>query len=83
MYSRLRSFPEADVLLFPMITPSGLTMGTMTNLAIFLNSTASLSSEQSHLMNPIITYELFDSLGCILPVANINLLFSSFFGIFS
>ena len=81
MYYRFKSFPEAEVLLFPMITPSGFTIGMITNLAIFLNSTASLSSEQSHLIKPIITYELFDSLGCILPVAKISLLFGSFFGI--
>ena len=79
IYYRLRSFPEADVLLFPIITPSGFTIGTIINRAIFLNSTASLSSEQSHLMKPMITYELFDSLGCIRPVANITLLIGSFF----
>lgn len=55
MYSLFRSFPEAEVLLFPIITPSGLTIGTMINLAIFLSSTASFSSEQSHLINPMIT----------------------------
>jgi hypothetical protein len=48
MYYRFKSFPEADVLLFPIITPSGFTIGTIINLAIFLNSTAYLSSEQSH-----------------------------------
>ncbi len=62
------------------MTPSGFTIGTIINLAIFLNSTASLSSEQSHLIKPIITYELFDSLGWILPVAKITLLLGSFLG---
>lgn len=60
MYYLLRSFPDADVRLLPMMTPSGFTIGTITNRAIFLNYMAYFSSEQSHLINPIITYELLD-----------------------
>ena len=83
IYYLLRSLPEADVLLLPMMTPSGFTIGTIMNLAIFLNSTAYLSSEQSHLIKPIITYELLDSLGWILPVAKITNFLDSFLNEFN
>lgn len=35
MYYLFKSLPAADVLLFPKITPSGLTIGIIINLAIF------------------------------------------------
>lgn len=64
------------VLLLPQITPSGLAMGTIKKLTLFLKSAASLEVPAKKLIKPKSIWELFDSPGCHLPV--IRIFFFSF-----
>ena len=63
-----KSFPAALVLELPMITPSGLTIGTIKKFTLSLNSFAYFEFDIKKSMNPFIIWELFDSPGWILPV---------------
>lgn len=67
----LRSLPAALVLEFPIITPSGFTIGIMKKLTFSSNSFAYLQSESKNSINPLSICELFDYPGWILEVTKI------------
>jgi hypothetical protein len=63
-----KSFPAALVLEFPIMAPSGFSIGTIKKFTLSLNSWAYFVFEIKKSINPLIIWELFDSPGWILPV---------------
>jgi len=54
-YYRFKSLPEALDLEFPIITPSGLAIGIIKKLVLFLNSSASSALLDKKLIKPFNT----------------------------
>lgn len=64
----MRSFPAALALVLPKTTPSGLSIGIIKKLHLFLKSYAYLLEPIKYKIKPLRIKELLDSPGCTLPV---------------
>jgi len=69
-----KSNPLREVLLFPTITPSGLSIGIILKTKLFLRYFATSSSETKNYKIPSTIKEAFDSPGWTLEVITIALL---------